>query len=74
MTNRVKAALKAFQIADDNWSVELLHVYGNRSGDARYSNKLNGATPRLAELKIERMAAMKEWESAKAENNALVDA
>jgi len=69
MTQRYRNALKAFQLADDVWSAALQQHYGAKAGDARYNNKLNGATHQLAYLKIERMAAFKEYESAKAESN-----
>jgi hypothetical protein len=67
-------ALKAFQKADDEWSEQLHAVYGKWAGDARYNNGLNGATPLLRRLKVERMAAFNEWERSKATHNGSVDA
>lgn len=55
-------AMKAFQLADDAWQMELERVYGKRAGDARYNSKLNGATAELEALRGLRDEAMREYE------------
>lgn len=55
-------AMRAFQLADDAWQMELERVYGKRAGDARYNSKLNGATAELEALRALRNEAMKAYE------------
>ena len=54
--------LKPFQDADDAWSVELRRIFGNRSGDARYSDLGKGEEgSKLRDLYEARMLARTIW-------------
>lgn len=43
--------------ADDAWHNELVRVYGRKAGDARYDPERATATPELARLRKEYLAA-----------------
>ena len=54
--------LKPFQDADDAWSVELRRIFGNSSGDARYSDLGKGEEgSKLRDLYEARMLAQTIW-------------
>lgn len=54
--------LKPFQDADDAWSAELVRVFGNDSGTARYQPRGKGAEgSTLRKLHDAREAAREAW-------------
>jgi len=57
--------LKPFQDADDAWSVELRRIFGNRSGDARYSDLGKGEEgSKLRDLYEARTLARTIWHNS----------
>jgi hypothetical protein len=56
-----RQAFNAFKQADDAWHAALVAHFGKDAADARYKLIGENATPEIARLHKERMAAMRAW-------------